>query len=73
MRIDGKPLNAPYPVGVTQIIWTAKDAANNTKSCNQTIVVMVPADDRKHGGSDDDEEALLLVVKALTSLLTAAW
>jgi hypothetical protein len=42
-RSDGKPLNAPYPIGVTLITWTAKDANNNTASCNQTIVVMVPS------------------------------
>jgi hypothetical protein len=39
VRSDSQPLNAPYPVGVTTITWTAKDAANNTTSGNQTITV----------------------------------
>ena len=46
-RSDGKPLNAPYPVGVTTITWTATDASNKTSSCGQTIVVMVPSGDRR--------------------------
>ncbi len=28
-----------YPVGTTNITWTAKDAAGNTSTCNQTITV----------------------------------
>lgn len=39
VRSDSQPLNAPYPVGVTTITWTAKDAANNTTTGNQTITV----------------------------------
>jgi hypothetical protein len=39
VRSDGLALNAPYPVGTTTIIWTARDAAGNQASCTQTIVV----------------------------------
>lgn len=38
-RSDGKPLNAPYPVGTTTITWTARDASGNQTSCTQTITV----------------------------------
>jgi uncharacterized lipoprotein YddW (UPF0748 family) len=38
-RNDGKALNAAYPKGITTIIWTVKDAANNTSTCTQTIKV----------------------------------
>jgi len=47
VRSDGKPLNAPYPIGVTTITWTAKDASNHTASCGQTIAVMVPSGQRR--------------------------
>ena len=39
VRSDGLPLNAPYPVGSTDILWTAEDGGNNQLSCTQTIVV----------------------------------
>jgi hypothetical protein len=39
-RSDGKALDAPYPVGVTTITWTAKDAAGNSASAVQTITVL---------------------------------
>jgi len=39
VRSDGQALNAPYPVGLTTITWTATDASNNTDTCNQTITV----------------------------------
>jgi HYR domain-containing protein len=48
VRSDGKPLSAPYPLGVTVITWTAKDGAGNTDSCSQTIVVLVPSGQRRH-------------------------
>ena len=38
-RSDSQPLNAPYPVGVTTITWTAKDAVNNITTGTQTITV----------------------------------
>lgn len=38
-RSDGAAIDAPYPVGVTTITWTAKDAALNSASANQTITV----------------------------------
>lgn len=38
-RSDGAALNAPYPVGVTTITWTAKDEALNSSSASQTITV----------------------------------
>jgi hypothetical protein len=47
VRSDGKPLNALYPIGVTMITWTAKDASNNTATCMQPIVVMAPSGGRR--------------------------
>ena len=38
-RSDGLPLNAPYPVGTTTILWKATDSSNNTATCTQTIIV----------------------------------
>ena len=38
-RSDGKGLTEPYPVGTTLITWTATDAAGNTASCQQRVVV----------------------------------
>jgi hypothetical protein len=43
VRSDGKPLNAPYPIGVTLITWTATDTNSNTASCTQTVTVLVPS------------------------------
>src|SRR5262249_10459795 len=43
VRSDGKPLTDPYPLGVTSISWTAKDSANKTASCGQTITVLTPS------------------------------
>lgn len=51
VRNDGKALNAPYPVGVTVITWTARDAANNSSSCSQTVTVMIPSGQKKIPGS----------------------
>jgi hypothetical protein len=39
VRGDGLPLNAPYPVGSTAIVWTATDGGGNALSCTQTITV----------------------------------
>jgi hypothetical protein len=39
-RSDGKPLDAPYPVGVTTITWTATDGAGNTSTATQTVTVL---------------------------------
>jgi hypothetical protein len=39
VRSDGAALNAPYPVGVTTITWTAKDVALNSASAVQTVTV----------------------------------
>ena len=47
VRNDGKALNAPYPIGVTTITWTATDTSGNTASCTQSIAVMVPSGQRK--------------------------
>ena len=46
VRSDGKPLNAPYPVGVTIINWKAQDSAN-VAGCGQSILVMVPSGNRR--------------------------
>ena len=41
VRSDGAlSLSDPYPVGVTTITWTAKDAAGNTSSATQTVTVL---------------------------------
>jgi hypothetical protein len=39
LRSDGRPLTDPYPVGATQITWTATDGGGNSLSCPQSIVV----------------------------------
>ena len=72
VRSDGKPLNALYPIGVTIITWTARDAANNTASCAQTIIVMVPSSPRRHPGEDEDE-ALLAAVDLVIAYFAAFW
>ena len=46
-RNDGQPLDAPYPVGVTTIIWTATDSGGRAATCTQTVTV----------NSDDTESA----------------
>jgi hypothetical protein len=39
-RSDGAALDAPYPVGVTTITWTARDAAGNVATASQSIEVI---------------------------------
>lgn len=39
-RSDSKPLDDPYPVGVTTITWVATDTSSNTAQCQQTITVL---------------------------------
>jgi hypothetical protein len=39
-RSDGAAIDAPYPVGVTTITWTATDAAGNKASATQTVTVL---------------------------------
>ncbi len=39
VRSDSQPLNAPYPIGITTITWTATDACNQTVSCSQSVTV----------------------------------
>jgi hypothetical protein len=39
-RSDNAPLSAGYPIGVTTITWTAKDAAGNTANASQTVTVV---------------------------------
>lgn len=48
VRSDGQPLNAPYPIGVTTITWTARDASGNTASCSQSIGVTVAGGSRRN-------------------------
>jgi hypothetical protein len=38
-RSDNGSLNAPWPLGTTTITWTFTDAANNVKTCTQTVTV----------------------------------
>ena len=42
VRSDGAtiPIDAPYPVGITTITWTATDAAGNASSATQTVTVL---------------------------------
>lgn len=40
VRSDGAAIDAPYPVGVTTITWTATDAAGNTASATQSVTVL---------------------------------
>ncbi|MEQ1911071.1 MAG: HYR domain-containing protein, partial [Vicinamibacterales bacterium] len=40
VRNDLQPLNAPYPVGTTEIFWTAIDVFSNQVSCRQTVTVI---------------------------------
>jgi hypothetical protein len=40
VRSDGAAMDAPYPVGVTTITWTATDAAGNSASATQTVTVL---------------------------------
>jgi hypothetical protein len=72
VRSDGKALNAPFPVGVTVITWTAKDPANNTATCAQSVTVMVPSSPRRVPG-EPQEEALLFFTDVLMSMLLAVW
>jgi hypothetical protein len=39
-RNDGAALDAPYNVGVTSIVWTARDAAGNTAAATQSVTVL---------------------------------
>ena len=39
LRSDGLPINAPYPVGLTTVTWTATDGGGNNMSCPQTVQV----------------------------------
>jgi uncharacterized delta-60 repeat protein len=39
-RSDGLALGDPYPLGVTEVTWTATDAAGNTASCTQSVTVL---------------------------------
>ena len=40
VRSDGAAIDAPYPVGLTTITWTATDAAGNKASATQTVEVL---------------------------------
>lgn len=40
VRSDGAAIDAPYPVGVTTITWTATDASGNTAWATQTVTVL---------------------------------
>ncbi len=40
VRSDGAAIDAPYPVGITTITWTATDAAGNSSSATQTVTVL---------------------------------
>lgn len=47
VRSDGKPLNAPYPIGLTTIVWTATETGGGAASCGQSIAVTVPSGQRR--------------------------
>jgi hypothetical protein len=38
-RGDGQPLDAPFSVGITEVVWTARDGSGNTAACAQTVTV----------------------------------
>ncbi|HEY3746694.1 MAG TPA: HYR domain-containing protein [Gemmatimonadaceae bacterium] len=40
VRSDGRAIDAPYPVGITTITWTATDAAGNASSATQSVTVL---------------------------------
>ena len=40
VRSDGAALDAPYPVGITTITWTARDASGNVATASQSIEVI---------------------------------
>jgi hypothetical protein len=40
VRSDGAAIDAPYPVGITTITWTATDAAGNASSATQAVTVL---------------------------------
>jgi hypothetical protein len=40
VRSDGAALDAPYPVGITTITWTAKDASGNVATASQSVEVI---------------------------------
>lgn len=45
VRSDGGTLTDPYPVGNTQVVWTATDNTNgNVASCTQLVHVTAPSD-----------------------------
>lgn len=58
VRDDAQPLNAPYPLGMTTITWTATDASGNSSSAQQTVTVV-----------DDD----LPVLSAVTASPSVLW
>lgn len=39
MRNDGLPTSAPYPMGVTTVVWRAEDDCGNYCTCTQLVVV----------------------------------
>ena len=42
--------SSTYPIGTTNIVWTAKDAANNTTTCTQIVTVNAPEINVAGGG-----------------------
>jgi uncharacterized repeat protein (TIGR01451 family) len=66
-RNDGKPLNAPYPAGITLITWTATDASNLSASCIQSIGVMPPGTQKRKPSPDDEESLVVYLVLAYFS------
>ena len=74
VRSDGKPLNAPFPIGITIIKWTAKDSSNNTAECAQSVTVMAPSSRKPSPSSQpDEEESLLILTDVLMTVLNAVW
>jgi len=66
VRSDGLAMDAPYPVGVTTVTWTATDASGNTASATQTVEVL-DIEAPIFGGAALRAAASMLVVNA-TSL-----
>ncbi|NIM47866.1 MAG: HYR domain-containing protein, partial [Gemmatimonadales bacterium] len=56
VRSDGLPLDAPYPLGETSIVWTATDRCGNEATCKQIITVAASGNDCNDNGIPDECE-----------------
>lgn len=66
-RSDGLALNAPYPLGVTTITWTATDACGNMSTCTQTITVTNAAPTASAGAHQTVDEGAVVTLTGSAS------